>query len=324
MSGIPGVRQGPASRSSAPRSAVGALGLEVSLGSFSQNQFINREFSHRAFQPAVLALQFLEALRLIDLEPAVFVAPAIIGLFGNAESTADLRHGLSLPQPQVYRIGSNDIIRIQVYGEDDLTVERKVGGDGKIDVPLLGLIRATGRTTEELQIDLTGRLSAGYLKQPQVTVTITRHRNFYVSGEVKAAGGYPYEEGLTVQKAITMAGGFTDKASKIDLRVERPRDRELEILEAGAGSFVLPDDLIIVATAQRFYVNGEVKKPGDYGYERGLTLHMAITMAGGFTDKASKTPKVLRKVNGQERTVELALDAPVLPDDIIVVAQRFF
>ena len=74
----------------------------------------------------------------------------------------------------MYRIGSNDIIRIQVYGEDDLTVERKVGGDGKIDVPLLGLIRATGRTTEELQIDLTGRLSAGYLKQPQVTVTITR------------------------------------------------------------------------------------------------------------------------------------------------------
>jgi protein involved in polysaccharide export with SLBB domain len=51
---------------------------------------------------------------------------------------------------------------------------------------------------------------------------------------------------------------------------------------------------------------------------------MAITMAGGFTDKASKTPKVLRKVNGQERTVQLALDAPVLPDDIIVVAQRFF
>lgn len=251
----------------------------------------------------------------------------LLGLFGLVlvvGSGVTSEAAPSLPQPQVYRIGSNDIIRIQVYGEDDLTVERKVGGDGKIDVPLLGLIRATGRTTEELQIDLTGRLSAGYLKQPQVTVTITRHRNFYVSGEVKAAGGYPYEEGLTVQKAITMAGGFTDKASKIDLRVERPRDRELEILEAGAGSFVLPDDLIIVATAQRFYVNGEVKKPGDYGYERGLTLHMAITMAGGFTDKASKTPKVLRKVNGQERTVELALDAPVLPDDIIVVAQRFF
>ena len=115
----------------------------------------------------------------------------LLGLFGlvlAVGSGVTSEAAPSLLQPQVYRIGSNDIIRIQVYGEDDLTVERKVGGDGKIDVPLLGLIRATGRTTEELQIDLTGRLSAGYLKQPQVTVTITRHRNFYVSGEVKAAG----------------------------------------------------------------------------------------------------------------------------------------
>ncbi|MEB2339840.1 MAG: hypothetical protein OZ918_14595, partial [Nitrospirales bacterium] len=62
----------------------------------------------------------------------------------------------------------------------------------------------------------------------------------------------------------------------------------------------------------------------DFWYERGLTLHMAITMAGGFTEKASKTPKVLRRVNGQERTVEVALDAPIQPDDIIVVVQRFF
>ncbi|MBA3753539.1 MAG: SLBB domain-containing protein, partial [Nitrospira sp.] len=227
-------------------------------------------------------------------------------------------------QPEAYRIGQNDVIRIQVYGEDDLTVERKVGGDGKIDYPLLGVIQVTGQTTEELQIDLTARLSAGYLKQPRVNVSIARHRNFYVSGEVKAAGGYPFEEGLTVQKAITMAGGFTERASKIDLLVERHHDRDLEIVQVGSTTVVLPDDLIVVAVAQRFYVNGEVKKPGGYGYERGLTIHMAITMAGGFTDKASKNPKVLRNMNGQERTIELALDAPVLPDDIIVVAQRFF
>jgi polysaccharide export outer membrane protein len=95
-------------------------------------------------------------------------------------------------------------------------------------------------------------------------------------------------------------------------------------LQVDSNAPVQPDDLLVIPQARRFYVNGEVKKPGDFWYERGLTLHMAITMAGGFTDKASKTPKVLRKVNGQERTVELALDAPILPDDIIVVSQRFF
>lgn len=227
-------------------------------------------------------------------------------------------------QPEPYRIGPNDVVRIQVYGEDDLTVERKVGGDGRIDYPLLGLISVTGQTTEELQAGLKARLSAGYLKQPRVTVSIARHRNFYVSGEVKAAGGYAYEEGLTVQKAISMAGGFTERASKAGIRVERHRETGLEIIDAGVTTVVLPDDLILVSPAQRFYVNGEVHKPGDYGYERGLTIHMAITMAGGFTDKASKKPKVLRMVDGQEQMFELSLSAPVLPDDIIVVSQRFF
>jgi len=230
----------------------------------------------------------------------------------------------SLTPLEAYRIGPNDVIHIQVYGEDDLTVERKVGGDGTIDYPLLGLIGVTGRTTEELQADLTARLSAGYLKQPRINVSIARHRNIYVSGEVKTPGAFPYEDGLTVQKAITMAGGFTERASKTDLRVERHHDRDAELVNVEVTAPVLPDDVIVVATAQRFYVNGEVKKPGDYGYERGLTLHMAITMAGGFTEKASKKPTVLRIVNGKEQSLELSLDAPVLPDDIIVVTQRFF
>ena len=156
----------------------------------------------------------------------------------------------SLPSSKAYQIGPNEVIRIQVYGEEDLSVERKVGGDGKIDRPLLGLIRVTGWTTEEIQADLTARLSAGYLKNPRVNVSIARHRNLYVSGEGKAAGAYPYEEGLTVQKAITMAGGFTEKASR--------------------------------------------------------------------------TPKVLRTIDGKGRTIEMALDAPVLLDDIIVISQRFF
>lgn len=139
----------------------------------------------------------------------------LLGLFGLwlvVGFGATSRAGSLSPQPEPYRIGPNDVVRIQVYGEDDLTVERKVGGDGKIDYPLLGLIHVTGQTTEAVQADLTARLGAGYLKQPRVTVSITRHRNFYVSGEVKGAGGYPYEQGLTVQKAISMAGGFTERA----------------------------------------------------------------------------------------------------------------
>jgi len=228
-----------------------------------------------------------------------------------------------LPQ-NAYRIGANDVIRIQVFGEDDLTVETKVGGDGKINYPLLGVLQVGGQTIEEVQKSLTARLASGYLRQPKVSVSIVRHRNFYVGGEVKTPGGYPYEDGLTIQKAITMAGGFTEKSDRTGLTVTRLNGKG-ETLPPGADTLVMPDDLIVVRQLQKFYVNGEVKRPGEYAYQKGLTVHKAITMAGGFTDKAvTKRAKVLRLINGEERTLEIALDALLLPEDIIVVAQRFF
>ena len=225
----------------------------------------------------------------------------------------------------LYRIGPNDVILIQVFGEQDLTVERKVGGDGRIDYPLLGAVPVEGKTTEEIQRHLTTQLAAGYLKRPEVSVSIIRHRNFYVGGEVKTPGGFPYEEGLTVQKAIAMAGGLTEKSDKAEIKVKRMNGQVSQTLVLAPDVPVMPDDLIVVAQAQKFYVNGEVKKPGDFSYEKGLTVHKAVTMAGGFTDKAAKTStKVLRIVNGEERTIEVPLEALVQPDDIIVVPQRFF
>lgn len=131
-----------------------------------------------------------------------------------------------------YRIGPNDVIRIQVYGEDDLTLESRVGGDGKLNYPLLGMLQVGGQTTEDLQADLTKRLAAGYVRSPKVSVTIVRHRNVYVSGEVKAPGGFAFEDGLTVQKAITMAGGFTEKAAKNTLSITRRKAEKEELLSA--------------------------------------------------------------------------------------------
>lgn len=227
--------------------------------------------------------------------------------------------------PSTYRIGPNDVIRVQVFGEDDLSVERKVGGDGKIDYPLLGTISVEGRTVEELQKMLVSELTSGYLRHPRVTVSIARHRNFYVGGEVKSPGGFPYEEGLTIQKALAMAGGVTPKSDRMGITVTRQAGHTLESKIVDLDAVVLPDDLIVVPEVQKFYVNGEVRKPGDYSYKRGLTIHKAITMAGGFTDKAAtRSTKVLRVINGKEQTLEVPLDSVVLPDDIIVVPQRFF
>ena len=228
-------------------------------------------------------------------------------------------------QRDIYRIGPNDVVRIQVFGEEELSLERKVGGDGKIDYPLLGAVPVEGKTIEGLQRYLATQLASGYLRHPKVSVSIVRHRNFYVSGEVKTPGGFPYEEGLTLQKAIAMSGGLTEKSDKTEIRVKRVKDQVAETLVLEPDALIMPDDLIVVAQVQKFYVNGEVRRPGDYSYEKGLTVHKAITMAGGFTEKASKgSTKVLRTVNGQEETLEMTLDSLAHPGDIIVVPQRFF
>ncbi len=224
-----------------------------------------------------------------------------------------------------YRIGPNDVIRFQVFGEEDLTVERKVGGDGKIDYPLLGAVPVQGKTIQELQQSLTNQLASGYLRHPKVSISIVRHRNFYVGGEVRTPGGFSYEEGLTVQKAIAMAGGVTEKSDRAGIKVKRLRGQAVETLVLDPDALVMPDDLIFVGQAQKFYVNGEVRNPGDYAYEKGLTVHKAITMAGGFTDKAAKkSAQVLRIIDGKEELSEVALDSLVNPEDIVIVPQRFF
>ena len=211
-----------------------------------------------------------------------------------ATALAEIRH-------EGYRLGPNDTLRIQVYGEDDLSLETKVEGDGQITYPLLGILHVGGLTIHELQQDLTTRLAAGYLSKPKVTVTVARHRNFYVGGEVKTPGGYPYEEGLTVHKAISLAGGFTEKADTRVITITHAHGSQVDILTLEPDAMVRPDDLVAVAQARKFYVNGEVRRAGDYPYERELTLHKAITKAGGFTDKASTSrAKVIRKIEGKE------------------------
>ena len=234
---------------------------------------------------------------------------------------------LGLPR-EGYRIGANDVIRIQVFGEDDLTMESRVSGEGKINYPLLGMLQVEGRTTEELQQELTVRLGSGFVRLPKVSVSIVRHRNFYVSGEVKTPGGYPYEEGLTVQKALSIAGGFTEKAEKQGLKVTRLAEGRVETLAIGPDDVIQPNDILMVATQNhKFYVSGEVKNPGAYPYAEGLSVQKAIAMSGGLTEKAERGEfKVLRHTNGQEESLAMKLEAPVLPDDVIVAAegQRFY
>ncbi len=116
---------------------------------------------------------------------------------------------------QGYMIGSGDTISIQVYGEEDLSIPNVlITSDGYIDYPYLGRIKAIQRTPKQLKEEIETKLQNGYLVAPKVMVTINNFRLFYVNGEVRQPGGFEYRPGLTVEKAIALAGGLTDRASR--------------------------------------------------------------------------------------------------------------
>jgi polysaccharide biosynthesis/export protein VpsN len=150
------------------------------------------------------------------------------------------------PQTAGYRLAANDVIKVQVFGEDSLSTETRVTGDGKITLPLLGVLDVQGLTVKDTQELITKRLADGYLRHPQVNVYIIRYRNFFVSGEVRAPGGYPYEEGLTVLKAVTLAGGLTDKASTGRIKIKRLNANEEQTISVTLKDPVAPDDVIVV------------------------------------------------------------------------------
>lgn len=109
------------------------------------------------------------------------------------------------------------------------------------------------------------------------------------------------------------------------ITITRAHGSQVDILTLEPDAMVRPDNLVAVAQARKFYVNGEVRRAGDYPYERELTLHKAITMAGGFTDKASTSrAKVIRKIKGKEQEISLGLEGIILQEDIIVVPRSFF
>ena len=110
-----------------------------------------------------------------------------------------------------YELASGDRIRVIVFGQDAISNSYAVGGSGRISLPLAGDIAVGGLTTDQTQAAIEGKLRAGFLRDPHVSVEVEAFRPFFVLGEVTAAGQYPYVNGMTAQKAVAIAGGFTPR-----------------------------------------------------------------------------------------------------------------
>lgn len=259
-----------------------------------------------------------------------------------------------------YRIGAGDILRVTVYGHEDLTQTVVVQPNGTFVFPLLGAVAAARSTPAEVEGKITGLLAKGLIRDPKVTVVVQEYRSqvVFVVGEVTRPGSYPLAGGTTVVEILARAGPLSPNAGS-DVVVVRPRGPvarpvlPAEVAAAGKvatkGSDAPPaevlkvnmrairagrldlnlllqaNDTVFVPEAARFFVSGEVRNPGAFPFSDGLTVRQAVSLAGGFSEDAStKSPRIVRQVLGQPKEMKVKLDDPIQPGDTVVIKARLF
>lgn len=126
-----------------------------------------------------------------------------------------------------YRLGAGDVLRITVYGQNDLTNTYTVDQAGYVAFPLVGSVSARGQTVQTLEAKIASGLRQGFLRDPDVTVQVDKHRSFFIMGEVNAGGQYTYVPGMTVQNAIAIAGGYTPRANQANADITRQVNGEV-------------------------------------------------------------------------------------------------
>ena len=143
-----------------------------------------------------------------------------------------------------YVLGPSDRVRLKVYGEQDITGEYELDTNGYISVPLAGRVKAAGLNTRQLEKAVAAALSKGLLRDPRVNAEVATYRPFFILGEIKKAGEYPYKAGLTVLDAVASAGGYTYRANESKVVIRRAGSNVEETHALDAPVPVFPGDNI--------------------------------------------------------------------------------
>ncbi len=145
-----------------------------------------------------------------------------------------------------YRLGAGDVINITVYGEEDLSRQKYRLSDSGIIMFPFGEVRALGLSIADLEVRIADGLRKGYLINPRVSVSMDEYRPFFISGQVDKPGAYPYKPGLTVRMAVSIAGGFKERASESKIYVVREADEQHMQSKIGLDGAVYPGDTVTV------------------------------------------------------------------------------
>ena len=230
-----------------------------------------------------------------------------------------------------YLVGEGDVLQVSVLGNPELTTTARVTREGEIRLPLIGQVSVAGIELPRIA-DVVSQLYAnGYLIDPQVTVSVQEYRilKATIIGMVNRTGVYDFRDRLTLLELLSRAGGIApdaDSSAIVMSRAGESRTVDLRgLLNLGNISLDVPihdGDSVFVASAPKFSITGEVRRPGEYRLDEGMTTIRAITLAGGYSERAATDRfKVIRTEGGQERIIEVETDTvfPLRRGDIIVV-----
>jgi polysaccharide biosynthesis/export protein len=255
-------------------------------------------------------------------------------------------------EPGEYVVGPNDVLAVTVVDQLQLTGKYIVRADGSFTFPLLGRLQAGGLSLQTIENDLRDRLAKGYLKDPQVGVSVDQYRSqqIFVMGEVRNPGSLQFTGSMTIIEALARAGSTTDRAGPEALivrqqngsapldaaAIERARtSKDSGVIHVNLQDFRaggLPQavalrsgDTIFVPRAESVFVSGQVRTAGEYVMRPGMTVRQVLALAGGVTERGSdRRIQIIRKANGEETTVGASLQDTVRPGDTIVVRERLF
>ena len=279
-----------------------------------------------------------------------------LGLFGlcadaSAQAlTATPAAAASEPVPDEYLINVQDTVNVTVWENADLTGKFVVQPDGVITLPLVGRIKAAGLSVRNFEAQLTRALADGFLIEPRVAVTLDQQRGsrVFIFGAVSSPGAYAMPEGQTLIEALVRAGyasasqvvvvrpkrpsaGPTMPENAGDAEVIRVNLKELEKdVEQGSLARNIPlhdGDTIFIPRSDptRIFVSGQVRTPGAFSITENTTVLQALTLAGGVTESAAiNRLRIMRIVDGKQKTINAKITDVVQPGDTLVVPERYF
>ncbi len=239
--------------------------------------------------------------------------------------------------PAPYRIDTGDVLRVDIWGEQELSSTYRVGPDG-LALPLIGVVPVRGLSTDEVALRLSSEWGAEFLREPQVTVRVETYASqpVQVLGAVEKPGTYFLDGPTSLLAMLARAGGIDPDRVQVKQvhwrRGEQSEHLDLQrLLASGEGDRGLAGgDVVYVPEGWVVYVSGQVEKPGEVAFVDGLTVSRALAIAGGPKATARlKQAHILR--DGAKIPVPLrailrgsAADVALRPGDQVVVDQSVF